>query len=817
MKRNFFLFLFSIFHFPIFVFAQITQTLRGNILDKDDGQPLIGVSVAVYQNDALLKGTQTDEKGNFRLEEIPVGRITVAASYMGYKKISLPNTIVNAGKETVLTIEMESSVEALKEVEISAVRKGESINEMAMISARGFNVEETERYAGSRGDPARMAGNFAGVNGSDDSRNDIVIRGNSPFGLQYRVENIHVPNPNHFNIPGSAGGSVAILNNRMLSNSDFFTGAFPAEYGNALAGVFDIRMKKGNNERNEFTGEFGLLGANVFSEGPMSKKNKSSYIVNYRYATLELLNLMGVDVGTSAVPRYTDLQFKFNMPTKNGGNVSVFGIGGYSTINLLTSSQKEVSDERDIYASGGRDEYFQSGMGVTGVNYTRPVAKNAYATITFAASTEWNRVKHDRVARHIDSSGTTPVWQIDSIYGKLFYQFITNKLSGGFLRQYKINSRHTIRFGMMTEAWNFIFKDSNYSEFNFQWYTRANTNRWDFMFQPYMQWKWNISDKLTFNAGLHGQLFTLNKNSWSIEPRAALKYQLKENQSISIGAGLHSQMLPTYSYFITRNEIKNTGAYNTDLGFMRSFHSVIGYDVFFKKDIRIKVEAYYQQLFDVPVDTFPSSYNVLNEGAGFERFFPLKLTNKGIGRNYGIEFTLEKFFTHNWFLMFTGSVYDARYRGSDGKWYNSDFNGMYITNLLGTKEFVWNGRNKKKDIKRINTFGIGGKITFAGGKRYTPYDTILSPVSEDPVLLSEERNKRSFKPYFRFDVRLSYKCNARNITHEVGIDLVNVTFQKNVLRMDYVPATKGTAEVHQLGFLPLFYYRVDFAFGRKRE
>ncbi len=798
-------------------FTQITQTVRGSVIDKDDQQPLIGVSVAVFQNNTLLKGIQTDERGNFRLEEIPVGRVTIALSYMGYKKVLLPNTIVNAGKETVLTIEMENSIEALKEVEISAVRKGETINEMAMISARGFSVEETERYAGSRGDPARMASNFAGVSGSDDSRNDIVIRGNSPFGLQYRVENVHIPNPNHFNIPGSVGGSVAILNNRMLSNSDFYTGAFPAEFGNAMAGVFDIRMKKGNNERNEFTGEFGLLGANVFSEGPFSKKSKASYIVNYRYATLELLNLMGLDVGTSAIPRYTDLQFKVNAPTKNGGNVSAFGIGGYSTINLLTSKQREVNDERDIYASGGRDEYFQAGMGVAGVNYTRPVAKNAYATITFAVSTEWNRVNHNRVVRSIDSSGAKPLWNVDTIYPKLFYQFITNKLTGGFLRQYKISNRHIVRFGLMTEAWNFVFRDSNFSEFRNEWYVRANTSRWDLMFQPYAQWKWNISPKLTFNAGLHGQLFTLNKRSWSIEPRMALKYQFKQNQSFSIGTGLHSQMLPAYSYFITRDEIANTGAYNTDLGFIRSFHSVIGYDVFFLKDIRIKIEAYYQHLFDIPVDTFASSYNVLNEGSGFSRFFPLKLTNKGIGRNFGLEFTLEKFFTNNWFLMFTGSVYDARYRGSDGKWYNSDFNGLYNTNLLGTKEFVWNGRNKKKDIKRINTFGIGGKITFAGGRRFTPYDTILSPISEDPEVINDERNKRSFRPYFRFDVRISYKCNARNITHEVGIDLVNVTFQKNLLRLDYVPATNGTQEVYQLGFLPLFFYRIDFSFGGRRE
>ncbi len=799
-----------------FTQAQITQTIRGTIIDKDDQQPLIGVAIGVIKGDSVLASTSTDESGVFRLPNIPVGRINIAASYIGYKKVYMSNVILNTGKELILNIEMESSVAALDEVEVRAGKPGETINEMATISARTFNVEETERYAGSRGDPARMASNFAGVNGSDDSRNDIVIRGNSPFGLLYRVEGVNIPNPNHFNIPGSVGGSVAILNNRMLSNSDFYTGAFQAEFGNANAGVFDIRMKKGNNEKHEFTGEFGLLGANIFGEGPFSKKKKSSYVFNYRYATLELLNAMGLDIGTSAIPRYTDLQFKMNFPTKNGGNLSVFGIGGYSNINLLTSKTTTIND-RDIYASGGRDEIFKSGMGVVGMNYTRPINDRVYSNITFASSVEWVDVDHTRVLRHIDSSGPEKRWVIDSLYPKLRYVYIIGKLTGSFMRNYKLNTHHTIRFGLITDAYRFNFTDSNYNEVIYDWVKRSDTKRWDFLFQPYVQWKWNINNKLTVNAGLHGQLFTLN-NSWSIEPRASIKYQFKQNQSVSAGVGLHSQMLPGYVYFSSNNDIRNyESPYNQKLDFMRSFHSVLSYDIFFKQGFRIKTEVYYQHLFNIPVDTFSSSFCVLNQGAGFERYFPTKLVNKGIGRNYGFEFTLEKFFTKNWFLLFTGSVYDAKYKPSDGKWYNSDFNGRYNLNVLGTKEFVWFGRDKQQNQKRINTFGIGGKVTLAGGKRYTTYDTTASKLSDDPVVMDAVRNMRSFKPYFRFDIKINYKCNTRKVTHEVGIDLVNVTFQKNPLRIDYVSPSEPEKVVYQLGFLPLFYYRIDFAIAGKKE
>ncbi len=304
--------------------------------------------------------------------------------------------------------------------------------------------------------------------------------------------------------------------------------------------------------------------------------------------------------------------------------------------------------------------------------------------------------------------------------------------------------------------------------------------------------------------GLHGQYFTLS-NSWSIEPRFSIKWKFKPNQSLAFGTGTYSQLLPFYQYF---TQDTNGTQNNRHLDFVRSFHAVLGYDVFFKNDVRIKLEAYYQLLWNIPVDTFPSSYNILDEGTGFDLFFPGKLTNKGLGRNVGVELTVEKFFTHNWFIMFTGSVYDSRLQGSDGKWYNSDFNNNYVLNLLGTKEFKW-GK------KRLNTIGIGGKITFGGGMRYTPFDTTLSKTHETPVVIDSLRDKFTFQPYFRFDFKFNYRCNTKRFTHEVGIDIVNVTGYKNILRLQYVDASHPINVINQLGFLPIFYYRLDFWLGKK--
>ncbi len=809
MKKNCLAFFLLLTTYYLSLAQSITQTIRGNVVDKESNQSLEGVSVAVIKDSVLLGGTITDEHGSFRLEKIPVGRVDIIVSFVGYKKVFIPNVLLSSGKETVLTVEVESSVETMKEVEIRGARKGESINEMAVLSARAFSVEETERYAGSRGDPARMASNFAGVSGTDDSRNDLVIRGNSPFGVMYRLENVVIPNPNHFAVAGATGGSVAILNNRMLSTSDFLTGAFPAEFGNAVAGVFDIRMKSGNNERHEYTAQLGIMGAEIFGEGPLNKKAKSSYIFNARYATLEGLVKLGIDIGTEAIPKYEDAQLKLNFPMKNGDNLSIFGIGGYSQINFITSTRQKP-EKRDIYSSKDQDEYFRAGLGILGITYTHQVNSHEYSKISFAVSTQYNKNHFERVIRHVDSLSGNFV--VDNIYRKLDYYFVNTRYTASFVRNNKISSRSALRYGIITEMLQPLFVDSNLLEPQFEtsvtdftWKKRLDTRTGvHLLFQPFAQWKYSITEKLSTIIGLHAQYFTLN-HSWSIEPRFSIKWQFKPNQSLAFGTGLHSQILPVYQYFLQDD---NKNLYNRKLDFIRSFHLVLGYDVFFKKDIRIKAELYYQQLWGIPVDTFASSYNMLNEGSGFDRFFPGKLTNKGLGRNMGVEFTLEKFFTHNWFFMFSASLYDSKLQASNKKWYNSDFNGNYILNALGTKEFKW-GK------KRLNTIGIGGKITFGGGQRYTPYDTLLSQQREDPVVQDADRNKKQFKPYFRFDIKLNYRCNTKRYTHEVGIDLVNVAMYQNVLRIQYISPQEPAKEIYQLGFLPLFYYRLDFWIGKK--
>src|SRR6056297_3149497 len=303
---------------------KITQNIRGKIIDKDSKSPLPGATVLITSAKPV-KGTSSDADGKFRFEDVPVGRKDIKVSYVGYGSKQIRYLILKSAKELVLTIELEENVQKIDEVVVKGYRKDQPINDMAKVSARSFSIEETEKYAGSWGDPSRMAQNYAGVISAGDQRNDIIIRGNPPIGLLWRLEDINIPNPNHFGALGATGGPVSMLNNNLLTNSDFFTGAFPAEYGNALSGVFDLKMRNGNNEKREYTGQVGFNGFELGAEGPFSSENRASYLANYRYSTLSITDKLGFNLGVGAIPEYQDLNFKVQLPWKKG-KLTIFGL-----------------------------------------------------------------------------------------------------------------------------------------------------------------------------------------------------------------------------------------------------------------------------------------------------------------------------------------------------------------------------------------------------------------------------------------------------------------------------------------------------------
>lgn len=782
--------IFLLFFISPFYSQTITQTIKGVVIDKQSQTPIPGAVVQVLNSDPLL-GTITNEKGEFKIQNVPIGRWQLKFQSVSYKEKYI-TVILNAGKESISNVEMEESVIQGEEVVVVAEQdKTKTNNKMSTVSSRVFSSEEAARYAGSRNDPARMAANFAGVSGSNDSRNDIIIRGNSPLGILWRLNGLDIPNPNHFGNAGSTGGPVSILNNNTLDNSDFMSGAFAADYGNATSGVFDLRMRKGNNEKHEFLVQMGFNGFELGAEGPYNKKKSSSYLLNYRYSTLAVFKALNIDFGTgAAVPQYQDITFKTDFATKKAGSFSFWAVGGLSYIALL---ERDKKPGQEIFGYSSRDTYFRSNVGAAGLSHTYLFKNNAYIKTNAGTSIQYNNIVADR----IDTAFKTP----NNL--KPEYRQTTQTIRYSFNTTYnkKFNSRDFINTGVYSDLYTTLFIDSIDNYFgNNTFVTLRDYRGTTVLMRGFIQWQHKFTDNFLINVGVSDQFFLLN-NSNAIEPRAGLKYSINNKQSISLGGGMHSQLQPIYIYFATDSLNGKRVETNKNLDFTRATHAVLAYDNSFATNFRLKAELYYQYIYNAPIQNFPSYFSALNLGADFESPNVNNLVSKGIGENYGIELTLEKFYSKGYYILFTGSLFESKYKGSDNIIRNTAFNGNYVFNLLGGKEFK---------IGQRHTLSVDVRGTYAGGKRYTPIDLNASIASNDEVRDGTRAYEFQYPDYFRLDVKPGYRYNSKKLTHEFTIDIQNVTQHANVFQQSYDIQNKTIKTDYQLRFFVIPQYRLLF-------
>ena len=772
---------------PLLSFAQNNkQNIRGTVIDKLSQSTIIGASVQIL-NKTDNKATASDDNGNYVLTDLAPDRYEIKVSYIGYKDVFVPNVVVTSGKEVILDIGMEEDLKLLNEVVVKAYSKNKTINDLATISARTFSMEEVNRYAGGRSDPARLAANFAGVSAPDDSRNDIVIRGNSPVGVLWRIDGMNVTNPNHFASVGTTGGAVSALNTNLLKSSDFFTSAFPAEYGNAISGVFDLGFRNGNTQKRETTIQAGVItGLEATTEGPLSKKNGSSYLIGYRYALAGVAQALGVDIGVTATPSYQDLSFKINSGTTKFGKFTMFGILATSSINISGGNSGSLYGGKD-----GND--LASKIGIIGVNHFKQLDKKSYLSsiigLNYSATDQIN-YGSDRITQESFTKEENNV-------AKTGYNFATSYNS-------KINSKLFVKIGVQDELIGLKLYYRIKRDINATWQQVWDYDSYTNLAQVYAHAKYSFNEKLTLNAGLHAQYFFLNSSS-SLEPRLGLKYELNPKSSMNFGYGLHAQMQPINVYFLQTQNTDGSYSYNNEnLDFTKSHHFVLGYDLNPVKDWRLKAEVYYQYLYDVPVNTFSSSYSMLNTGVGFKADLEDKLTNGGTGYNYGAELTIEKFFSDGYYGLFTSSIYSSKYKGSDGVERNTAFNGKYVYNILAGKEWKI-GRDKR------NKISLDVKFTNAGGRAYTPIDLTASNASGREVL-STDAYSGFYDDYLRMDIKANYTINSRKrkLSQTISVDIQNVTNNANVFSQNYNGEKQSINTTYQLGIFPNVVYKVQF-------
>ncbi|MBK9671943.1 MAG: TonB-dependent receptor [Bacteroidetes bacterium] len=768
-------------------FAQtITQTIRGNVVDKISQSPLPGVIITLM-NSSPIKGCSTDTDGNFKLSEVVIGKQSLRISFLGYKELVLQNLVVNSGKELVITVQLEEDIKAIQEIVVSAkVEKNKALNPMSTVSTRTFSVEETQKFAAAVNDPARMATSFAGVTQGPDGNNHISIRGNSPNGLLWRMEGVEIPNPNHFSSVGTSGGGISILSSQLLGNSDFSTGAFAAEYGNALSGVFDLKLRKGNNEKREYTFQLGLLGVDAASEGPIKAGYEGSYLVNYRYSTLNLLSKIGVPIDDGST-NFQDLSFNVSLPTKKAGNFSVFGFGGlsYQRTNAKKDTAKWSEDSFTQYNSN-----FYSNTGAVGITHTKLFNNQSYLKTILAFSGSQNASKYDKLQEDFVNLTTEQE-------EKYFQNKIT--LSSSYTK--KINIKSNVRTGIIVNqlGYNLALKDKQDTT---QLTTRIHVKGATQTLQAFFQWNYKLNNQLTTNLGLHYNHLLLN-NSNSIEPRASLKYDVNAHQNITLGYGLHSQLQPIGVYFAqSQSDDGKILTPNNNLALSKAHHIVMGYDVNINSFSHIKAEIYYQHLFSLPISKDTSStYSIVNSTDGYTT---VELVNNGLGKNYGLELTYERFLYKNLYYLLSASLYDSKYKAADGVWYDTRFNTNYTFSFTGGKEWTLSEKRKSRVI------GFNLKALYVGGFRYTPIDLNAS-INKGETVVDDNKTFQEKNPdYYRLDIRISVKRNYKKLTSTVALDIQNTTNRKNVGGQYFNNKTGEINYWYQTPLIPVLSYRLEF-------
>jgi Carboxypeptidase regulatory-like domain len=760
--------------------------VKGVVLDAYTRRAVPEASIVLTPSEQTI---QSDTNGLFALAEVPTGRVQVQVSHEGYLPCTSEATLLRSTGTLTLDVLLQPIHHQIGTVEVMA-KPFEPFNELATVSARSFTADETDRVAAAINDPGRLVLSYPGVQkGADDAENQIIVRGNGPGGILWRVEGIDVPNPNHFAVIGSAGGGLTIFSAQLLSRSDFFTGAMPAEYGNALSGAFDIRFRRGNDEHREHHVRVGLVGIDVATEGPL-RKGRSSYLVNYRYSTLTLLNNMGFNlVGERVNNKFQDISF--NLTFRNRDNRkwwTVFGSGGQSEEHYLPVENPEA--RRNTQPDHWESRLKPANVGIVGAtfNWLPDTQSQSHLKAAVAVVGSAIRREYDTLDRQ-----NTP-------YRYETQRYLDQRLVASLTYSMVLWTGWRLKTGLMGSAIGFDFLNQVAPRFGTSDIRALPDTRIQVqgegataLVQQYAQVR-RQSARWTLDAGYHFLWLTLNGRR-AFDPRLAVGYQLTGRQRLRIACGQYSRTLPLMTYFATDTTQR---LFNRNLPLLRNRQVVLGWDIAWQQ-MRVTLEAYWQHLDRVPVAVNPERLYWMLDQSDQYPYFPVVST--GSGSNYGIDAAFEKGFSRTWSFLLNGSLLAARFRLPDGRSGSSVFDTRFSSAATVVKEF---------GLRRGDLLQVSSRFLCSGGLRYTPLDVAQSAAQRTYIPDETQRNTAQTPVFKRLDLRIAWRYNRRHLAGAVSLDIQNVLNQPYATRVGYDSVRNATYLIKQGELLPLLAFQVDF-------
>lgn len=756
------------------------QHIRGRVKSRILQSPLRGATIKI--SGPSTRTVFSDENGNFEINDIPAGGYAVSTSRVGYVSTEQLELVNNSAKDSYIEIYLDEQLKQLQEVHVFYKGNYVSPNPMVLSGANHLTPEKASRFAGSMDDPARMVTAFAGVS-SGVSTNSIAVRGNAPNMLLWRLEGIEIENPNHFaNISSLGGGVLSSLSGHVLGSSEFLVSAFPANYNNAVAGVFDMKFRNGNTKRQQYTFQAGILGLDLAAEGPIKAFSGGSYLMNYRYSSTGLANKLKSKNKLDQILDYQDLNFKVTIPTTKFGEISLWG-----TALKDHFSSDLVAADRWKYRDDSKYSEMKQLSAALGLSQRINIRENAYLRNTISKVMSRTEAFEDILSfsmahrPYLNFKNSNDNLVISSSYNRKFSAKHSNMTGVTVTRK-----SFDIDFDM---APSFLAPPEQISA------SKGSTT----LLSAYSSSLFHFNDRLSGTAGVNIQFLSLN-NDKSLEPRLSLRWMKSAQSIFTAGYGLNSRMSTMDLYFVkSSKEEKSTP--NRDLGFLKSHHVNVSYERKLSHGRRFQIEPYVQFLYHVPVIP-DSSYSIVNRSDFYVKDL---FKNEGKGINLGVDFTYEQSLRDGFYYLFTATLFSSRYRGGDNIWYNTRFNRTFVTNFLVGKE--WFIGQDKRDVLAVNL-----KLVFQGGERYSPVDfsaTMKHP-EKDVIYDNQQAFSKQLPAMPLVNYGVSYRMNRGKVSHEWALKGLNANGYKEYYGHQYNFTTGLVDAIRRKSSVFNIYYRFDF-------
>ena len=737
-------------------------SIKGKVIDFETKQPLIGVNVLIPE---LKTGCSTDLNGEYSLPKIKNGSYTIHYSYIGYEKVMNPDVIVRSQRITYVNIEMKPSAINMNAVDVTAGYFNQT--ETQPISATAFSFEEIRRAPGAGGDVSRIIFGLPSLAKINDTKNSLIVRGGSPVENGFYIDNIEIPNINHFPVQGSTEGPIGIINVDLIDNVNFYSGGFSSIYGDKLSSIMEMKFREGDRTSINTQLDMSMQGFGGVIEGPLGN-GKGSFVLSARRSYLDLiLDLMNEKVG---MPLYGDVQGKIVYDLSPNNKLTFINV--FSADNQLMNQDDAKENKNYVYTDY---KYYSN---TAGINWQYLWGKSGYSNTSFA---------------HTYSKTNGKFYQTRD--GKLLLDNNSSEQEFKFR-----NSNNWIVNNGLKFEFGFDIKNTlnNYNHFYNEYQDLLgqktpslvmNSKLNTFKAGVFANMNLEVLPNLTFVPGVRADYYEYNKTT-NVSPRLSLTYALDELTSLTASFGMFYQNIP-FVIAAQNDNFKN-------LKNPKSYQYILGFNHLLTESTKLTVEVYNKDYFDFPMD--PSQPNhFLFDQAVTENLFLVhsSLLSGGEANSKGIEITLQKKLAKDFYGLIAGSYSKATYKGLDNVWRDRVYDNRFNFAVEG-------------GYKPNNDWEFSLRWLYAGGAPFTPFDEAASRASFKGVLDETKVNSQRLPDFHSLNIRADKRFHFEKTTMIIYLSIWNAYARENIAAYSWNEIDNQPDKEKMWGLLPVFGIEYEF-------